>query len=117
VVEVLKFLHESISFSIEGLPVFVVVLHLDIFGMDLAIEALSVFFTNLSVFLGAFILAALLVENGGILVLPVEPQVAFHIVERWVREFYENRCTFCASAGKCRSYLGTSTSTIFIYPL
>lgn len=116
-VEILQLLYKSICFAIDGLPVLVVISHLDVFGVDLPIKTLCVFLTDLCVLLSALILAALLVEDGGILILPVEHQVAFHIVERWVRKFYESRCTSCASAGKCRSYLGTSPSTIFIYPL
>ena len=62
-VEVLQFLYKSICFSIDGLPIFVVLLHLNVFGMDFPIKVFSVFLTNLSVLLRAFVLAALLVEN------------------------------------------------------
>lgn len=117
VVEVFKLLLKGFLLSIDGLPILVVILHLNIFGMDLAVEAFGVFLPDLSVLLATLVLEALLVEYRGILVLPVEVEVALHIVEGWVRRFYESRCTSCASAGRCRSYLGRSPSTIFIYPL
>ena len=81
-IKVLQLLYKGICFWIDRLPVLIVIVHLNIFGMDLPIKALGVFLTNLGVLLITLILAALLVEDRRILVLPVEHQVAFHIVER-----------------------------------